>query len=269
MSEWSIGSQAVLAALLYTLLMRPASLAELDHRPWLLPSGSWQLRMSWRDLLFAHWPLTPDTLRPLIPRQLTLDTYGGDAWVGVVPFRMSAVVPRFAPPTPWFSAFLELNVRTYVTIGGKPGVWFFSLDAANPVAVAIARRWFHLPYFRARMRLRDDGDWIAYESRRTHRGVPPGEFRGRYRPTGSIHRSEPGSLDAWLTERYALYAADPLGRVFRGDIHHVPWPLQSAEAELTVNTVCDAHGFTLPDVPPLLHFARRLDVLAWTPVRVG
>ncbi len=225
--------------------------------------------MSWHDLLFAHWPLPPETLRPLIPDRLTLDTYDGQAWIGVVPFRMSAVVPRYTLPVPWFSAFLELNVRTYVTIDGKPGVWFFSLDAANPVAVTLARRWFHLPYFRARMRLHDDGDWITYASRRTHRGFPPGEFRGRYRPTDPVYRGEPGSLDTWLTERYALYAADPLGRVFRGDIHHHPWPLQPAAAAIDVNTVCAAHGFALPDAPPLLHFARRLDVLAWGPVPVG
>jgi uncharacterized protein YqjF (DUF2071 family) len=249
--------------------MPAASLAEIDHRPWPLPLGPWRMRMSWRDLLFAHWPLPAEAFRPHIPPQLTLDTYDDRAWVSVVPFRMTAVVPRYAPPVPWFSAFLELNVRTYVTGDGKPGVWFFSLDAANPVAVAIARRWFHLPYFRARMRLRHDGDWLAYESVRTHRSFPPGEFRGRYRPTGPVYRSEPGTLDAWLTERYALFAADGLGRVFRGDVHHLPWPLQPAEAEIAVNTVCDAHGFALPPEPPRLHFVRRLDVLAWGPVPVG
>jgi uncharacterized protein len=225
--------------------------------------------MSWRDLLFAHWPLPAETLRPLIPPRLTLDTYERQAWLSVVPFRMTAVVPRYAPPAPWFSSFLELNVRTYVTLAGRPGVWFFSLDAANPVAVAVARRRFHLPYFRAHMRLRPDGDWLAYDSRRTHRGFPPGDFRGRYRPTGPVSLSQPGSLDAWLTERYALYAADPLGRVFRGDVHHLAWPLQPAAAEIAVNTVCNTHGLVLPDVPPLLHFARRLDVVAWRPVLVG
>src|SRR5689334_17967541 len=115
--------------------MRAAFLAETDHRPWPLPPGPWHMRMSWRDLLFAHWPLPAETLRPFIPPKLTLDTYDDQAWVSVVPFRMTAVVPRYAPPVPWFSAFLELNVRTYVTGNGKPGVWFFSLDAANPVAV--------------------------------------------------------------------------------------------------------------------------------------
>jgi uncharacterized protein YqjF (DUF2071 family) len=255
--------------MLYTPVMRHAPFAETEHRPWPLPPTPWRLRMSWHDLLFAHWPLPPEALRPLVPARLALDTFDGQAWVSIVPFRMSAVVPRYAPPVPWCSAFLELNARTYVTIDDKPGVWFFSLDAANPVAVAVARRRFHLPYFRAHMRLRCEGDWFSYESHRTHRGFPPGDFRGRYRPTGLAFRSRPGTLDAWLTERYALYAADLRGRVYRGDVHHLPWPLQPAEADIAVNTVCDFHGFALPTIPALLHFSRRLDVVAWGPVLVG
>lgn len=227
------------------------------------------MRMSWHDLLFAHWPIAAETLRPVIPAGLTLDTCDGQAWIGVVPFRMNAVVPRRAPEMPWLSAFLELNVRTYVTVDGKPGVWFFSLDAANPVAVAVARRRFHLPYFRARMSLTRENDWFSYTSHRRHRGFPPGEFQGRYRPTGPTYLSQPGTLESWLTERYALYATDRRGHIFRGDIHHVPWPIQPAEAQMTVNTVCNAHGFRLPNDQPLLHFAQRLDVLAWKPVRVG
>src|SRR4051812_45302919 len=231
--------------------MHTDSLTTIDHRPWPLPSSPWYMRMSWHDLLFAHWPIAPETLQPLIPAGLTLDTFDGQAWVSVVPFRMSEVVLRQAPELPWLSAFLELNVRTYVTIDDKPGVWFFSLDAANPIAVAVARRWFHLPYFRARMGLQRDGDWIAYHSERRHRGFPLGEFRGRYRPTGPSYLSQHGSLETWLTERYALYSADLHGRIFRGDVHHVPWPLQPADAEIAVNTVCDAHGFRLPEIAPV------------------
>jgi uncharacterized protein len=252
----------------YTPLMDTAFLATIEHRPWPPPAHPWHLRMSWHDLLFAHWPVTPESLRPLIPSGLILDTFEGHAWVGVVPFRMTGVVPRHVPKIPWLSTSLELNVRTYVAIDDTLGVWFFSLDAANPVAVAIARQWFHLPYFRARMRLRHENDWIAYQSQRRHRGFPPGEFQGRYRPTGPSYLSRPGSLESWLTDRYALYSADRRGHIFRGDIHHLPWPLQPAEAEIAVNTVCDAHSFRLPEIPPLLHFARHLDVLAWRPVRV-
>lgn len=249
-------------------------LAEVAHRPWPLPQGPWVMAMRWHDLLFAHWPLAPDALRPHIPAGLTLDTYDGRAWLGVVPFRMSGVRPRGVPALPWFSAFPELNVRTYVTASGKPGVWFFSLDAANLVAVEGARRVFHLAYFHAQMRCIEKVGWIEYRCRRTDRrpasGQPlarrfdgDGRFEGRYRPTGEVFHAQPGTLDYFLTERYCLYAADGRGRVYRGDIHHAPWPLQRAQAEISVNTMAAADGFTLPDAPPLLHFARRQEVLAW------
>jgi hypothetical protein len=221
----------------------------------------------WHDLLFAHWPVAPEDLRPTIPAGLELDLHNGRAWVGVVPFRMSGIALRLLPlAVPWFSAFLELNVRTYVTAPGgeRPGVFFYSLDAANPVAVALARRWYHLPYFFARMQLRERGGWIEYASHRAHPGAPRAKFTGRYRPVGEPFRAQPGSLEAWLTERYCLYSADPHGRVYRGEIHHIPWPLQPAEAELDFHHLTAQHGIRLPDVPPLLHFTRWLDIVAWT-----
>jgi uncharacterized protein YqjF (DUF2071 family) len=146
-------------------------------------------------------------------------------------------------------------------------VFFFSLDAANRVAVQTARLTFHLPYFWARMALREQAGWMHYSSHRIHRGAPRADFVGRYRPTGSVAPAAPGSLARWLTERYALYAVDRRGRVFRGDIHHLPWPLQPAEVEIERNTMVQPYGLTLPDTPPLLHFARRLDVLVWAPQR--
>jgi uncharacterized protein len=219
----------------------------------------------WYDLLFAHWPVPVEALRPLIPPGLELDTYEGRAWLAVVPFGMRGIYLRRLPlRTPLYSRFLELNVRTYVTAGGKAGVWFFSLDAANPGAVAVARRWYHLPYYFARMSLRrGDGGWIEYASRRIHPGAPGARFQGRYRPVGEPYRAEAGSLEHWLTERYCLYAAGRRGLLYRGDIHHAPWPLQPAEAEIRVNTMARPHGIALPDTAPLLHFARRLDVRAW------
>ncbi len=230
------------------------------------------MAQTWHDLLFAHWPIPPATLAALIPPQLTPDLYDGQAWIGVVPFRMSGVRPRGVAGMPWLSAFPELNVRTYVTAadGSKPGVYFFSLEAANPVAVSVARRVFRLPYFRARMRLTDHGDHIDYTSTRTHTGAPPAVFAGRYAPTGGVYASTPGALDHWLTERYCLYTVTGGGRVYRGDIHHAQWPLQPAQAEFTVNTMAAAASIDLPDTPPLLHFARRLDVVVWplTPVPV-
>jgi uncharacterized protein YqjF (DUF2071 family) len=238
-------------------------LAMTEHRSWPLPAGPWRMRMSWRDLLFAHWPLPPEALRPLIPAGVPLDLRDGAAWVSVVPFAMADVAPRGFPAVPWLSNFLELNLRTYVTLGGKPGVWFFSLDAANPVAVEIGRRLFHLSYVRARMTLRREGDWCVYESHRTDRRLPSGEFKGRYRAVGPVVRAEPGSLDAWLTERYAFYTADRRGRLLRCDIHHQPWPLQPGDVEIARNTLADGRGFALAGPPPRIQVVQRLDVLAW------
>ena len=222
------------------------------------------------NLLFAHWTMPSDALRAVIPPQLELDTYEGQAWLGVVPFGMTRVYPRGTLPVPWLSRFLELNVRTYVTFGGKPGVLFLSLDAANSAAVALARRFFRLPYYHARMRMRgrDRGGWIHYTSFRIHPRAAPAEFDGRYRPTGDAYPSPPGSLESWLTDRYCLYTVTPRGQVFRGEIHHAPWPLQSAQADIQANTMTLPYGLPLPDRPPLLHFARSLKTFEWliTPV---
>jgi hypothetical protein len=226
------------------------------------------MRQTWYDLLFAHWPIPAGAMRRALPPQLEPDLFEGQAWLGVVPFGMSGVYPRFTFPVPWLSYFLELNVRTYVTVGGRPGVYFFSLDAANPLAVAVARRWYRLPYFEARMKMKTGPDgWRHYESRRTHRGAPLADFRARYRPAGEAYASVRGALDNWLTERYCLYTVVE-GVVYRGEIHHAPWPLQLADAEIELNTMAAPTGLELLHLPPLLHFARSLEIVAWpiTPV---
>jgi len=198
-------------------------------------------------------------VRPLVPRELALDTFDGNCWVGVVPFRMTGVRPRAVPPLPLLSRFPELNVRTYVTYGGRPGVYFFSLDAANLPAVWAARAFYHLPYFHAAMSSTETGNTIHYYSRSDHGAA---EFRGHYRPAADIQLRERGSLEHWLTERYCLYTVHQ-GRVYRGEIHHQPSPLQDADAEIETNTVAAAAGIALPNVSPLLHFARELEVLIW------
>jgi uncharacterized protein YqjF (DUF2071 family) len=227
------------------------------------------MAMSWRDLLFAHWPVSPEALRPLVPAALELDVRDGAAWVGVVPFRMTGVRLRGTPAFPGPGAFPELNVRTYVVHGGRPGVWFFSLDAASMFAVAAARRWFHLPYYYAAMRCDLSGDEIVYRSRRAHRGATHAHFVARYAPTGAPFHAKSGSLEHWLTERYCLYAATHDGVVLRGDVHHPPWPLQHATARIDVETMAAATGVELPKTPPHLLFARRLDVVGWSPERVS
>jgi uncharacterized protein YqjF (DUF2071 family) len=226
------------------------------------------MRQTWDRLLFAHWPVPFATLRPLIPYALELDRYDGAAWLGVVPFLMRYVRPRALPAVPWLSAFPELNVRTYVTAGGKAGVYFFSLDAGNTLAVEIAQRWFHLPYFRARFSITQAGERMSYRSTRMRTGAPSSELDVSYRPTGPIYASTPASLDAFLTERYCLYTTDRGRRLLRGEIHHQQWPLQPAEAEFRRNTMAQGHGLALPDSPPLLHYAHHLETLAWSLARV-
>jgi len=217
----------------------------------------------WHDLLFAHWPLAPETLRGKLPSELDLDTFHGTAWLGIVPFRMSGVRLRGTAPFPGLSAFPEVNARTYVRHAERPGVWFLSLDAASWLAVAVARAWFRLPYFRARMSCTRDKEDVEYSSVRTHAGAPRAELVGRYGPRGETIRARPGTLEHWLTERYCLYAADARGRLYRGEIHHHPWPLQPAEVDIMTNTMAQGHGIQLPDLLPLLHYARRLDVALW------
>jgi uncharacterized protein YqjF (DUF2071 family) len=217
------------------------------------------MTQTWHDLLFAHWPLPAAAIRPIVPAQLELDTFDGSSWVAVAPFHMSRVRARGTPPIPGLSRFPELNVRTYVTRAGKSGVYFFSLDAANLPAVWAARHFFHLPYFFAAMTSKDVQGTIHYDS---HRRGPAADFGGQYRPTTDVRFRKKGSIEHWLTERYCLYTTHR-GQVYRGEIHHQPWPLQDAEAEIKTNTVATAAGISIPATAPLLHFAKRLEVLIW------
>jgi uncharacterized protein len=237
-------------------------LSVTQHRPYPVPSGPWVMRQSWHDLLFAHWALEPEHVRAAMPEELRpyLDTYDGKAWVGVIPFWMSNVRMRGIPPIPTAATFPELNVRTYVTISGKPGVYFFSLDAASLLAVMGARAG-GLNYFHAAMRCVLEADKVKYASRRTQR-PKPAEFQGEYAAVGPAALSAPGSLEHFVVERYCLYAVRG-GRISRVNIHHHPWPLQRAEARIEKNTMASASGISLPGSEPVLHFAKRMDVLIW------
>jgi uncharacterized protein YqjF (DUF2071 family) len=226
------------------------------------------MAQSWHNLLFAHWEVDAAKLRPHIPANLEIDTFEGKAWLGIVPFRMSRVRLRWTPALPWLSAFPELNVRTYVRVQDKPGVWFFSLDAANPVAAAAARLSFHLPYFHARMTCGEVGGWIQYRSERAHPRTPAASFEARYRPAGGCFKAQPGTLSHFLTERYCLYSAAG-ERVYRGEIHHPAWLLRPGEAEFTRNSMAETVGLALPAEKHLLHFARRQDMVAWAPRRIA
>lgn len=235
-----------------------------QHRPFPIPQDkSWVMAQSWQHLLFAHYRVDIDVLRPMIPAQFEIDTYEGEAWISVVPFLMNYVHLRGLPSFPSTGKFPELNVRTYVKYGDKLGVWFFSLDAASLLAVLTARITFNLPYYYANMTLEYDSDTIHYKSIRKHPNATPAVFDAQYRPITPVQDYDPASLDRWLTDRYVLYSANRQGKLFIGHITHLPWQLQPAEAEFKQDTMAQAVGIPLLDDIPLLHYVEHIDVIAW------
>lgn len=216
------------------------------------------MAQTWDDLLFAHWRVPAEDVARLVPQGLEVDQHDGSAWIGLTPFVISGFRLRGMLPLPRLSTFPELNVRTYVTAGERPGIWFFSLDAASRLAVEGARRAYKLPYFHARMAARRRADRIEYSSDRLDASGK--SFLGTYRGDGDVFVAERDSLEWFLTERYCLYAVDG-GRLLRADIQHPPWQLQ--DAELTLEHASMAPAALRLDGPPLCHFARRQDVLIW------
>jgi uncharacterized protein len=238
-------------------------LSTTDHRPWPLPSAHWTMTQRWNDLLFAHWPVPPAKITSLIPPDLCVDTFDGSAWIGVVPFWMDQIHTRGLPAIPGANRFPELNLRTYVREphSNMSGVYFFSLDAGNPLAVAAARTVYKLPYYWSKMKIEHTGDReFLYTSERRF-AKPSARLRVRYRSLGEA--ADKQGLEQFLTERYALYTADRGGALFKGNIHHLPWPLESAEADFEINELPAAHGITLPDIAPVLHYSRELVVYVW------
>ncbi|HEX8499471.1 MAG TPA: DUF2071 domain-containing protein [Pyrinomonadaceae bacterium] len=231
------------------------------------PSGLPLMRQWWGKLLFMHWPVAVSALRPLVPPQLSIDTFEGQAWVGVVPFKMWGVRPYFTPPVPGLNSFLELNVRTYVNYRGVPGVWFFSLDINSPFARWGGRQFFFLPYHSAEMSFGQRGDFIDYASRRVGGDAPAAEFRAGWAVGAGLPQAEPDSLDFFLTERYCLYSTYR-EQLFRCRVFHEPWPLRAAEVASYDSTMLEALGLAQPAGAPLLHYAEELKVDIWPLLRV-
>ncbi len=236
------------------LLMHPA-FAETDHRPWPLLSRPWAWTQAWLDLCFVHWEVDPDELQRLLPAGLELDLYDDKAWIGIVPFDMEGVMRRPFPAISWLSDFPEINVRTYVRHGGKHGVWFFSLDVPNRLAVWVARAFYHLPYRYARIGMKRDLNEVAYKVRGRE-----SRFDAIYRPGEDIHPTF-DSFDAWCTERYCLYSADRQGNLYRGEIHHRQWPLQRAEIEIRENNL--TNFIAVGDQHPSVLYCPEIDVVIW------
>lgn len=240
-----------------------SALDQVAQRQYPVPKTPWIMTQTWHDLLFLHWPVDRILLQSLIPAGLELDTYENQAYVAITPFHMSNVAPRGVPAIPGLSAMPEINVRTYVKAKDYPGIYFFSLDAANSFAVGAARTMFYLPYYSAKMSVHEREGWIHYETVRTSSNAAPAEFKGRYRPVGAPRKPQRGSLEYFLTERYCLFAFDDAFHMYRVDIQHGPWALSLAEAEIEVNTMADAAGIRLSAVSPLAHYAKRQDTVIW------
>jgi uncharacterized protein len=218
------------------------------------------MRMTWADLGFLHWEVPVAALRPRVPHALEIDTFEGRAFLGLVPFTMRGVRPAYFPALPGLSAFHEVNVRTYVRLNGRdPGVWFLSLDAANPVAVLVARALWKLPYHFARMGLERAGATVRYRSERRWPGPRPAGCRLVYEPTGEAAPAAEGTLEHFLVERYLLYA-QARGRLFSGRVHHAPYPLQTARAPELDQTLLAAAGLARPGPPAFVHYASGVTV---------
>lgn len=242
--------------------MTHPALSQLDHRPWPVPRRRWTWRQNWLELLFAHWPVPASRLRHLVPAPLRIQEFAGTSWVGVVPFRMTGVMRRPFPDLPWISAFPELNLRLYVELDGRPGVWFVSLDATNPLAIWAARRLFRLPYHRARISFERERAGVRFRSARLS-NAPPISFSADYQPTSAPFVAAANSLEAFLVERYCLYAADRRGNLFRAEVHHAPWQLQTAAGRVDAAQLLRAYNIEVGNQPPLLHYSERVTVVVW------
>ena len=245
-----------------TAVRQRQSLRETEHRPWPLPTGRWLIAQTWEDVLFAHWRVPAADVQQLLPEGLTVDELDGSAWLGFNAFRVESVRLHGALPVPWVSSFPQLNVRTYVTAGRKPGIWFFSLDTPSALAVETARLVYRLPWRQSRLTIGARGSRLDYS---TTRGGGKA-FSARVSPGGGAEPAAPGSLEHFLVERYCLYLRE--GRhLARAELHSRPWLLERAAGAVDLNTMVPT-GLELPDEPPVLHVARVQDALSWATQRL-
>jgi uncharacterized protein YqjF (DUF2071 family) len=236
-----------------------------DQRPWPAPASHWIIKQSWHDLLFLHYPVKLESLRPFVPMELEIDTYNHNAWISIVPFWMSGIRFRGTPSVPYFSQFPELNVRTYVKSGNKPGVYFFSLDAKSALGVFFGRKFFHLPYFYSNISIDRRADQrLVYESTRTEGSY---KFKGNYRPASKVYHAVEGTLDNWLVGRYCLYSEDH-NQLYISEINHEPWNLQEVEYEIIENSLVNFPDIEIGE-PYCAHYCRRIDVHVWPVKPVG
>ena len=216
------------------------------------------MEQGWYDLLFAHWPFSMRRIRELVPPELEIDAFAGEAWLSIASFHLR-LRPRGLSAMGKLWYFPELNFRTYVRYREQGGIFFFSLDAGSLAAVLGARAFFRVPYFHSRMQISNQGSQVRFQSDRRFSNAA---FQANYQPTSAVYDAVPGSLEHWLTERYCFFTTVS-GKVYRTDIHHVPWPIQKAKAEISVSTVAGAAGLPLDGPPALVGYVKQQEVLVW------
>lgn len=233
-----------------------------DHRSWPIPSQKWIMRQGWHELLFVHWPVPVETVRPWVPAELEIDTFDGHAWVAVCSLLMDGIYVRGLPFISLFATFPEINVRTYVTYRGRPGVYFLSLDASNWLALTLARPWYHLNYYYANISVQKEEKYSVYRSIRKDRKTASAAFYAKYISTSDVYYAEKDTLDHWLMERYCLYSFDSRNNIYCAEVHHRPWPLQKADVEIRENTMTEEFHIRL-DRKPVIHYSKGVDSQVW------
>ena len=235
-------------------------ISQTGHRLRPLPKMPWLMALNEEHVLFMHWPLPVEQLRPLVPPKMEIDTYNGQAWLSLIPFRMGNLHLRDLPPVPGTSTVIQVGLRTYIHVNHEPAIYYLTLYADNLLYMWIARHLFQLPYHKAQMKFNQNDAGFHFEC---HDPASGAEFVGSYRPFGHSSPAKPGSLEYFLLERYTLFAQSPEGGLYRGEVHHLPWPVQSVEVKIERNTIPNTVGITLPQTDPLLHFSPGVHDIAW------
>lgn len=233
------------------------------HRPYVLPSRPWIMRQVWQNFIFVHWPVSMESIRALVPSCLEIDTFDRQAWIGIYTFRTQGLYLRGFPSLSLFSPFYGINLRTYVTYKGKPGVYFIHLNSTHWTALRIARAWYRLNYFHAKIRFSNDGEYLVYDGIiQSHKGTSS-TYHIRFSPESMVYYPQREKLDYFLTERYCLYSVDSKDHLYCAEIHHSPWPLQKANAEILNNSLTKFYNLQLTNQKPVFHFSKGVDVLIW------
>jgi uncharacterized protein YqjF (DUF2071 family) len=225
-----------------------------------MPYEKWIMKQSWKNVFFIHLPVSAPSLRPHIPSCLDLDVYEGEPWISLVLFTIEGIYLKGIPFSV-VSAFPEINVRTYISYNKRPGVFFLSLDAKHWATYTIAKKWYHLPYYESQISVKQTNQFTSYNSIRKDRKVVPAEFKGTLKSLSETFYSKQNSLEYWLTERYYLYSSNQGKDAFRAKIHHEPWQLQEAKAEINANTLISSMNILPLNEDPIVHFSTGTNVL--------